>query len=482
MDTVTVLWCFCGAFALLLGATCGFLWLVERQDRASLMLSILGIAAGLTTYFELGLMHATTAAEYGDCQHWYYVPTAVAIIAQVLFVHYYLGTGNRWLLGAIILIRSILLVVNLSVYPSVNFLRIVSLRQMSFFGEQVSVIGVAVVRTPWQGLALVSLVLWMIYPLDAVVRRWRKGDRDSRRKALAVGLGVGIPLLVNIVHSQLVVFGIVQCPITNLWFLGTLSVMAYELARDVVRSRRAQLELAELRCQVAQLERVNMLGLLAAALAHELAQPLAAISANVGAAQRYLRHEKPELAELRTAIDDIDKDDRRATDIIHRLRQLFKQRAIEMQPLDVADVVQNIVALARSEAAARHVVLALQLPPGLPRVFGDRVHLSQVLLNLVLNGIHAVQSRPRDARRILVVARADDANDQVEIAVQDSGPGVPANLAEEVFKPYFSTKPEGMGVGLALSRCIIAAHGGRLWSDQLTKRNGATFRFTLRRA
>ena len=169
------------------------------------------------------------------------------------------------------------------------------------------------------------------------------------------------------------------------------------------------------------------------------------------------------------------------SEIIDRMRQLFKRRAIELQPLRVEDVVQDVVSLVHSEATSKHVALRLLMQPGLPRVLGDRVHFSQVLLNLLLNSIQAVQSRPLDGRRIVVEARADDAKGEVEVAVRDSGPGIPDSIAGEVFKPFFTTKSDGMGVGLALSRTIIEAHGGRLWLDHSTGQDGAIFRFTLRR-
>jgi signal transduction histidine kinase len=126
------------------------------------------------------------------------------------------------------------------------------------------------------------------------------------------------------------------------------------------------------------------------------------------------------------------------------------------------------------------VALRTIVQPGLPRVFADRVHFTQVLLNLVMNSVHALQSSPADSRRIVVEARAADTKGDVEIAVRDSGPGIPAATADQLFKPFFTTKNEGTGIGLALSRTIIEAHGGRLWYDDTRQGGGAVFRFTLR--
>jgi signal transduction histidine kinase len=162
------------------------------------------------------------------------------------------------------------------------------------------------------------------------------------------------------------------------------------------------------------------------------------------------------------------------------MRRLFKRRAIEMKPLRVDDVMRDVAAMVRPEATSKRVLLDFLIPQSLPRVFGDRVHLSQVLLNLVVNSIHAVQSGPFDGRRIVVEARADDTKGQVEVTVRDSGPGIPDNIAGDIFKPFFTTKSEGMGMGLALARMIIEAHGGRLWIDHQPGHDGAIFRFTLR--
>jgi C4-dicarboxylate-specific signal transduction histidine kinase len=331
--------------------------------------------------------------------------------------------------------------------------------------------------------ALTTLFLIMVYFLDAAVRRWRKGGPDARRKAIAVVAGIALPLLISVVCTHLVAFGVVQSPLSNqLWFLGPLVVMAHELGRDIVMKRRAQEELSTLREQLAQAERVSALGQLASALAHELVQPLTASAANVGAARMELESAQPDLVELRAILDDVDRDDSRAVDIITRMRRFSQRRAIEMQPLAVEDLVQDVISLVHAEATSKHAVVALVMEPGLPRVLGDRVHLSQVLLNLLMNGIHAVESRPIDERSIVIEARADDAKGEVELAVRDSGPGVPDNLADEVFKPFFTTKSNGMGMGLALSRTIIEAHGGRLWTERMAQQDGAVFRFTLKRA
>jgi signal transduction histidine kinase len=481
MESVTVLWSVSAAAAIVLAVLCGLMWLVERREIAALMLCVLGVATAASAYAELGMMHSATPEEYGAWLRWYHLPVYVALIAQILFVHFYLRTSRIWLMWAVIAARSFVLVVNFAVELNFNFSTIVSLRSASLLGEQISAIGAAVPRG-WQWFAVASLFLLMAYLIDATVRRWVKGGQDSRRRAIAVSLALGLPMLCTVVYTQLLVFGMFRGPISNIpWFLGALSMMAYVSGREFVLSRRARLELAELRGQLAQIERVNLLGQLASALAHELSQPLTAISLNLAAARKQLKRVPPDVSEINSILDDIGMDDRRAVEIIDRMRQLFKQRAIELNPIKIEDVVRDAVTLVSAEANSKKVIMQWLIQPGLPPVFGDRVHLSQVLLNLLMNSIHAVQSRPIDARFIVVDARANEVTDEVEIGVQDSGPGIPGTIVNEIFKPLFTTKPEGMGMGLALCHTIIEAHGGRLWADNLNQQEGAVFRFTLRR-
>src|SRR5262249_28490034 len=186
------------------------------------------------------------------------------------------------------------------------------------------------------------------------------------------------------------------------------------------------------------------------------------------------------IKELGEILADIDHDSERGAEVVNRMRQFVKLRVVAMQPLKVEDVVKDVASMVRPDANANKVKLSLLVPPDLPGVWGDRVHLSQVVLNLMMNGIQAVQSRPSDARRIVVEAWVE--NGDVQVRVRDSGPGITDDVAEKLFTPFFTTKSEGMGMGLALSRSIIEAHGGRLWLERMNNQGGAIFCFTLQRA
>ena len=177
------------------------------------------------------------------------------------------------------------------------------------------------------------------------------------------------------------------------------------------------------------------------------------------------------------AIYDIREDDQRAGSVIDRMRGLLKRQNLSTRPIHVGELVGDVRALVRVDAAARHVKLDVGVPGDLPPVRGDRVHLQQVLLNLILNGMDALSGASLEDRRISVTALLDGAQ-TVEIAVSDTGTGIPDDKLAHVFDPFFTTKPDGMGMGLPISRTIIEAHGGRFWAEN-NKSGGATFRFTL---
>ena len=246
---------------------------------------------------------------------------------------------------------------------------------------------------------------------------------------------------------------------------------------DITERKQAELEAEQQRQLLTHVTRVATLGELSGALAHELSQPLTSILSNAQAAQRLLAREAVDLAEVREILKDIVDDDRRAGAVIHRWRTLLRKGETLLQPLDLNEMINEVLRLAHSELVAHGVTVSAQLAPGLPAVRGDRVGLQQVFLNLIVNACDAMKLN-EPARRHLTVITGPDSEGAVQVSIADRGGGIPAERIERVFEPFFTTKEGGLGLGLAISRSIVAAHGGRLWvinNDDC----GATFCFAL---
>jgi C4-dicarboxylate-specific signal transduction histidine kinase len=246
---------------------------------------------------------------------------------------------------------------------------------------------------------------------------------------------------------------------------------------DITARRQAELTIQRQQGELAHISRVSTMGQLASALAHELNQPLGAILRNAEAAELFLKSPTPDLEELRAIIADIHRDDQRAGNVIESLRLLLKRRDIEMRPLDPRKLAEEVTTLVRAEAIGRRVTIELKAAPALPLVRGDRVQLQQVLLNLIMNGMDAVGASVPEKRRVKLSAR-HDGNGFVEVAISDSGAGIPPAIMQGMFQPFVTTKAQGMGMGLLISRTIVEAHGGRI-SAQNNPEGGATFRFTV---
>ena len=260
------------------------------------------------------------------------------------------------------------------------------------------------------------------------------------------------------------------------WSSAPSGKLIYSAARDVTERRQAELEIAQQRNELAHVARVSTMSQLASSLAHELNQPLGAILRNAEAGELLLQDPSPDLDELRAILADIRKDDQRAGAVIDRMRAWMKRREIERCLLSINLLAGEVVTLVRPDAEMRRVRLEVEADPAVPPVHGDRVQLQQVLLNLLLNGMDALDDNP-PARR-LVTVRTRPVGPTVEVTVSDTGHGIPADKLLRVFEPFFSSKPNGLGMGLVISRSIIEAHGGRLWAEN-NEAGGATFFFTL---
>jgi two-component system sensor kinase FixL len=236
-------------------------------------------------------------------------------------------------------------------------------------------------------------------------------------------------------------------------------------------------ELQEQRAELAHVARISIMGELAASLAHELNQPLTAILSNAQAGLRFMTSKRGNLGEVREILQDIVKDNSRAGEVIRRMRALVKKEALESATLDLASLIRDVVALLHSDAILQNVQIALELDDSLPPVWGDRVQLQQVMLNIMLNAFDAMRECPADERKVKVRAEPHGAA-LIKVAVNDCGTGLTSEQLDRIFQPFFTTKRDGLGMGLSITRSIIEAHGGRLWAENNAD-HGATFSFTL---
>ena len=299
---------------------------------------------------------------------------------------------------------------------------------------------------------------------EGPLRDWRVEKRYRRKDGSVIWADVSVVFVPSTTESTPAFFASVIVDFTE-----------RKLAEEKLHQKEVALREAQI--QLAHVSRVTTMGELAASIAHEVNQPLAGIVTNANASLRWLAGEMPDLNEARGAIRRIIRDGNRAGDVISRMRALFQKACAVKERLDINEAIEEVVILAQSELRRNKVSLRTELAATLPPVAGDRVQLQQVVLNLILNGIEAM-STLEDCARELVIMTERGTGDEVRVAVRDVGLGLDPQHAERMFEAFYTTKPGGLGVGLAISRSIVESHGGRLWAMP-NDGPGATFQFTL---
>ena len=602
MSWLTVFWSINVGACLTLALMYLAVWCRERESFVRLLFSCIAASAALIAAYELQLIRADTSEEYCAILRWRAVPVWVLVLSLVGFTRLYLRAGRSWLAWTACSLKTLTLIINFVFTPSLYYLEINALRQLSWGGEEASI--VLGTPNPWSLLNQVTLLLLLVFFADATITVWRRGDRQ---RALIVGGTTTFFGAIVIAQFALVVWGIIQAPFFGSFaYLGIVVALGYQLCDDAVRAadlaselqigeerfrrvveaapsamimvnqegqitlanqqaektfgypreellgrpiemlvperlrsghqgfrhdylcdpqarpmgagrelfgrrkdgsevpveiglspihtskgllvlasivditerKLAELEAARQRHDLAHLARVTALGELSSSLAHELTHPLTAILSNAQAAQRFLADDNVDLDEVREILNDIVTQDQRAGDVIHSLRLMLKKGELQehCDDVDLNEVILDVVNLMRSDLINRNVTLDTDLAQKLPAITGDRVQLQQVLLNLTLNGCEAMADYNSSERRLVIASQWE--NGSVRVSVADRGSGIPEEKMQQVFERFFTTKKEGMGLGLSVCRTIIDAHRGKIWATN-DAGCGATFHFSL---
>jgi len=309
------------------------------------------------------------------------------------------------------------------------------------------------------------------FSMDLIVPRDQRALALQSRDRLAHGESVNVETVRARKDASLVNVAEIAVPV----IFGGARIAHYMIFRDITESKRSAEDLLKAKSELARLSRLTTMGELVASIAHEVNQPIGAIVTNANAAQRWLTQSPPNPNEVGEALSRIVQDANRAGAVIGKIRTLVKKTSTQTAPLDMNELIHSVLILTDHEMRRAEVDLRTELSV-VPRVLGDRIQLQQVMLNLIMNAIDAMTS-VRSRRRELQVRLSRDRN-SVLVQVQDSGVGWDARTGERMFEAFFSTKPEGMGMGLTISYSIIEAHGGRLWAT-LGSPYGAIFSFTI---
>ncbi len=476
MNWVTILCSMIVASCLTVATVHLLVWLRSRDAWINLLLSDCAVAAAVIVALDVALMHARTADQFATILRWTQVALAWAIVSVVLFARQYLNAGRAWLIWSVVGARVAALVINFVVPVNLNFRQIVAVQSVTTLGESISVpVGVP---NPWMLVGVASVCLFLVFLADASFTAWRRGR--GLRASLICGILAPATLFALIRALQFVWGERLRTPyLISLAPLGFLVIMSYALSGDLLRANALARELREsgermsqAQAELDRVSRLTAMGEFAAALAHEILQPLTAIILQAKSCLQTLPDDAPE--DLRSGLRSVVEAGERAVQVTRRNRELFRYKSVRGAQVDINHLIDETRTLAARRLADSGVTVSTNLADKLPAVRGDKVELQQVLLNLIANAIDATESRA--ARRVWIRSSEDAGGVRVEVA--DNGIGLAGVDTRRMFTLSYTTKPNGTGVGLSVSRAIVDAHGGRIWGEP-NREGGASFYISL---
>jgi signal transduction histidine kinase len=431
-----------------------------RDAAGHALFALLAVGAAGTGVSELLLSNSRTAEQYGALLSLAHIPVGLLVLVIPWVVLFLFRSGRRWLAVLANAVWGAALLASAFLPYSRVFATIARVERIALpGGAEFTWAAGPGQPARWVGYAGVFLTLLFVF--DAAAGLWRRGES---RRALIVGACLGTSLAIGLFHSMLVETGTIRSPyVISLAFLVIMAGIAFELVDDAARApvlaRQVQVQEAE----VAHLSRQSMLGEMTVGIAHELNQPLSGILNNAQAALSFLDRETPDLTEVHDALVEIADQDRHATEVVAGFARVLESGRRRSELVDLNQCCQEVLELARSDLARRGITTVTDLAGGLPGVRGDRILLCMILFNLVRNAADAMtEDVERSGRRMEIATRARERS--VELTVSDRGPGIRAEDRERVFDPFYTTRPDGSGLGLAVARTLAEMHGGEVWS------------------
>ncbi len=473
MSLLVVTWSMISAACAMLGLIQLFLWIHNRREWVYPLSALMAFSAAFVALLEMLLFSSPEPARHAQIILWLNLAIAMVLVPMIWSVRTYLPAARTWAAVLITVIWGIGLLVNFLLPGNLTFIEIPSVDQrMTAWGDVFFVARGSI--NPWKWLVDVTIILIPLYMIDAA---WRA--RDPRRGSHGVVITAGVVLFVLFAggHAMLVDAGIIDSPyMVGAAFLALVFALTWVLARDAVRARMLAVEVARGQRETERLMRANLLGEVAAALAHELNQPLTAILGNSQAAQKFLARPEPDLDEIRDILADIVRDDKRARDIILNMNRMLRRGNARQEKVSLESAIRETIDLVRMDFGQNNVAVRFEKTGESPEVFGSRVALQQVLLNLLLNAANAIQDSQAPNREIRI--KLGESHGGAEVEVRDFGPGIAEEVRKRLFEPFATTREDGLGMGLAICRRIVEAQGGRLTVDNV-KDGGASFRIWL---
>ena len=479
MSLVTIIWTAVITASLMWSGIQFSLWRRNTSNKAYLgtALALAGIAG--IAIAELLLMRSNNSITAFRVFNWTNIATLMLIIGLTVFIRATLKSGSMLLAGSAIGFR-LLGAFLIPLKFQQGYIDPASWPNIRFLGETVSTPSAAALSS-WWFLNEIGNLLFILFVIHAWFHAWRKGDSETRRMANTLGISIFLFAVTASSLSFMINRGILQTPyVVSIPFLLVLLMLIREFTLQVTRGNEkqglAKQKILQLRLRLREAEKSYFLGQMSSTIAHELGQPLGSILRNTETAELILQQASADTKELMAVIRAIKKDDLRAMQIIHKIHSLIAHRPIQLKAVRIEKLVEQVLDLARVDARKNSIPMSTDIPADLPPVRGDELLLQQVLLNLLKNAWEAQENQ--ENAFICISARQQSA-DEIELSVTDDGPGIPEETRKHLFKPFHGSKRNGMGIGLAISRTIIAAHQGQLWLDeQISDRT--VFRLTLK--